>query len=491
MMNLTDPVLVLRTALVELTPAPSHDATTPPADNQIYAPAGHETALDPDRSLVIGGRGVGKSFWSAVLLNSKARNYVANSYPRLALDRCEVALGFAGVDVDTHQAPSREILDELIERDGYAPEKIWRAVILGVVNRVLKLKLELPNQLGGSTGLVAWVDSDAGRTQQTLRHADEQLWQNDRRLIVLFDALDRVGQQWKTIRERTRALLQVALAMRSYRAIKLKLFLRVDQAEDPQIIAFADASKLFGAKVDLLWERHDLYGLLYTLLLNDSKAGEAFAALIERSTGLQLPPAGGLVLPAELKTSEPKQEAAFVALAGPYMGSDARRGKTFTWLYNHLADGFGRVSPRSFLEALRHAARYPLAESRLVLHPKGLQSGVQGASELRLAQLKEEYGWIETVLEPLADLNVPCNDTDLFDRWQQARTIESIAAAGGEAKQEPVEFHEVPENRLAALLKALMRIGVAERRADNRINVPDIYRVAAKLLRRGGVRPRR
>lgn len=489
MMNPTDPVPVLRTALAELTPASSHDATSPPALNQIYAPAGHETALDPDRSLVIGGRGVGKSFWSAVLLNDTARNYVADSYPRLALDRCEVALGFAGVDVDAYQAPSREVLDELIERDGYAPEKVWRAVILGVVNRVLKLGL--PDRLGGHTGLVAWVDSDAERTQQTLRHADDRLLETGRRLIVLFDALDRVGWQWPAIRERTRGLLQVALAMRSYRAIKLKLFLRVDQAEDPQIVAFADASKLFGAKVDLLWERYDLYGLLYTLLLNDPQAGEVFAKLIERTTGLQLPPAAGPVLPAELKISERKQEAVFVGLAGSYMGSDARRGKTFTWLYNHLADGFGRVSPRSFLEALRHAARYPLADSRLVLHPKGLQSGVQGASELRLRQLKEEYGWIETVIEPLADLNVPCNATDLFDRWRQARTIESIAAAGGEAKREPVEFHEMPEDRLVALLKALMRIGVAERRADNRINVPDIYRVAAKLLRRGGVKPRR
>ena len=61
MMNPTDPILTLRAALADLTPASSHDATTPPALNQIYAPAGHETALDPDRSLVIGGRGVGKS----------------------------------------------------------------------------------------------------------------------------------------------------------------------------------------------------------------------------------------------------------------------------------------------------------------------------------------------------------------------------------------------------------------------------------------------
>ncbi len=481
MINPAD-ISILRTALAGLTPASSHDATAPPALNQIYTPACHETALDPDRSLIIGGRGVGKSFWSAVLLNDTARNYVADSYPRLALDHCQVALGFAGVDVDVHQAPSREMLDELIERDGYAPEKAWRAVILGVV---------IPNRLGGDAGLAAWVDRDAERTQQTLRHADDQLRETGCRLIVLLDALDRVGGQWPAIRERTRALLQVALAMRSYRAIKLKLFLRVDQAEDPAIVAFADASKLLGARVDLLRERHDLYGLFYTLLLNDAQAGEIFAALIEHATGLQPHPAVGLALPSELKISERKQEAVFVALAGPYMGGDARRGKTFTWLYNHLADGFGRVSPRSFLEALRHAARYPMTESRLVLHPKGLQSGIQGASELRLEQLKEDYGWIEAVIEPLADLNVPCNAVELFDRWRQAGAIEMMTAAGGDARREPVEFHEMPEDRPAALLKALMRIGVAERRADGRINVPDIYRVAAKLLRRGGVKPRR
>lgn len=115
-----------------------------------------------------------------------------------------------------------------------------------------------------------------------------------------------------------------------------------------------------------------------------------------------------------------------------------------------------------------------------------MQSGVQGASELRLVQLKEEYGWIETVIEPLADLNVPCNATDLFDRWRQAHTGSSRLPPPVERpKQEPVEFHEMPEDRLAALLSALKRIGVAERRADNRINVPYIYRVAAKLLRRG------
>lgn len=177
------------------------------------------------------------------------------------------------------------------------------------------------------------------------------------------------------------------------------------------------------------------------------------------------------------------------------MGSNARRGKTYTWLYNHLADAFGRVSPRTFLEALRQAARYPHTDAQLVLHSRGLQAGIQGASELRLYQLKDDYGWIEPVLEPLADLNVPCPEAALTERWEQAGTLHAIGADAGRetalAIRQPVELTDAPaDQRHAALLKALMRMGVAERRADNRIHVPDIYRVAAKLLRRGGVKPR-
>jgi len=56
---------------------------------------------------------------------------------------------------------------------------------------------------------------------------------------------------------------------------------------------------------------------------------------------------------------------------------------------------------------------------------------------------------------------------------------------------EPIEFTEADVQQPAAILKALQRIGVAERRADGRINIPDIYRVAAKMLRKGGVRPKR
>ncbi len=494
---MTEYVPLLRQALANLTPAPSHDATKPPEPTQIYTPSGHASALDPERVLVVGGRGTGKSFWSATLLNDETRDFIAPSYPSLGLGHCKVALGFAGVDRDAHGAPSRDELDDLIERDSHLPDKVWRAVILGGVARFVELGelADLPGHLRGSDGLVAWVEADAARLQQTLRYADEQLVQRGERLIVLFDALDRLGRDWRQIRERTKALLQVALALRTYQAIKPKIFMRVDQAEDRGVAAFPDASKLLsaGARVDLVWERRDLYGLLYTLLANNPNAATVFHDMVWQQTGIDLPRSGTVDLPGELKDNDGRQEKVFVALAGQYMGANANKGRTYTWVFNHLADAHERVSPRSFLEALRVAATHRgLADSRQVVTPKAIHAGIQAASELRLSQLQEEYGWIEMVVEPLAEQQVPCSEADLFVRWEEARTPGLIRSQAGDGKYlEPIEFSDADTHLPAAILKALLRIGVAERRADGRINIPDIYRVAAKMLRKGGVRPGR
>jgi hypothetical protein len=131
-----------------------------------------------------------------------------------------------------------------------------------------------------------------------------------------------------------------------------------------------------------------------------------------------------------------------------------------------------------------------MAQSALPLSPGGLRAGIQGASELRLQQLKEEYGWIEDVISPLAEQQVPCAESELFARWDDARTLSAISTPNDQFL-EPIELSDTTDPQPATILKALIRIGVAERRADNRINIPDIYRVAARMLRKGGVTPRR
>lgn len=474
--------------LTQLAPLPAHQASSPPDISNIYAPPSHEAALDPDRTLVVGGRGVGKSFWAGALLNEQTRGVIASRYPKLGLNQCRVSLGFAEGDSIENGPPSIDVINELLNKDKFKPETIWRAVILHSLRECIHLKL--PTAWRGKKGLVAWVDEDAERLQYTMRSADEYLLKNKLQQIVVFDALDRLGENWTQIRERSKALMKVALAFRSYRAIKLKIFMRLDQAEDHAIQDFPDASKIMGTKVNLVWERRDLYGLLYTLLANHEPANKPFAKIVKELFDLALNKTQQRGLLPALMADEGKQEQLFTVLAGPYMGSDRRRGKTYSWMHNHLSDAFGQVSPRTFLVALRTAAENGNDLVKKVIDPKGIQIGLQVASEGRVAQLQEDFFWIRDALEPLADLQVPCDDKALFGRWRVAGTIASIEEESKKGTSlAPLEFESAGGVSAKSLLDAMRRLGVAEKRPDGRINVPDIYRVAAKLLRKGGVRP--
>jgi hypothetical protein len=91
--TLTD-IEILRDALSRLQPGAAHQAQHPPSPEAIFAPPLHASALDPQRPLVIGNRGVGKSFWSSVLTHKTTREGVAQLYPRLPLLNIQATLGF-------------------------------------------------------------------------------------------------------------------------------------------------------------------------------------------------------------------------------------------------------------------------------------------------------------------------------------------------------------------------------------------------------------
>lgn len=81
--------------------------------------------------------------------------------------------------------------------------------------------------------------------------------------------------------------------------------------------------------------------------------------------------------------------------------------------------------------------------------------------------------------------------------WKQARTAEKIRTqAKAEKRLIPLAFESFvrmgsktagsDEERLRWSLEI---IGVLEQRRSGKINVPDIFRVAARIKRRGGVKP--
>lgn len=468
---------IIRGELNSLNPGASHQASVAPDPAMIFAPVTHANALDPDRVLVIGNRGVGKTFWSAVLVHPETRLKVARIYPRLKLQKLEATLGFhEDAGKDSGPAPSPEVLKSLLAETN-EPEKIWRAVLFKALGA--KTGVNLPSSL---QQIMHWASSNIEEAEAALRLADKHFVDQGHTFLLVFDALDRLGRDWSTISRLTEGLLRFALDVRGFRALRTKIFMRTDQANDDNLFRFADASKIRADSVKLVWQRIELFGLLYNQLLSKRSSSLALQEITQKISRNSV--VDRLLNEAEF------QEKAFYAIAGEYMGANAKRGRTYSWLYDHLADAFGETSPRSFLTALQRAAQFHPLPTITAIDHNGIRAGVQDASDVRVTQLKEDYDWIDSVLNALEDLEVPCEPVAFTNRWIERGTIKRISENSRNSNQLlPLELERSQIAPEEALLIALSNIGVVEFRNETRINVPDIFRVAARIKRRGGVRP--
>jgi len=319
----------------------------------------------------------------------------------------------------------------------------------------------------------------------------------------VFDALDRLGSSWSNIRELTQGLLRVCLDMQGFSAIHLKLFMRPDMWEDKRLWAFPDASKLQHNQVMLEWRKVDLYGLLWHWLANrEGDVGLTIRNTIESTLNCVFEPlesnatSSVYALPAALKNNEADQEKLLNLLSSPYMGTNRRRGKTYTWLPNHLSDAKGQVSPRSFLLAVKQALiESEHRDTERVLHYEGIKSGVIKASEIRLQELKEDYPWISEVLNSLHGLTVPAEPAELIKLWKAKDLMALLDAPSTDTTDErpylppyALEGAQTPKQKYQGLLHTLEGIGVLRYLPDGRVNIPDLYRVAAGIKRRGGVK---
>ncbi|KTC49755.1 hypothetical protein AO262_32735 [Pseudomonas fluorescens ABAC62] len=442
-------IKALREVISSFRPESASSAARALPITEIYVPMGHKDALDFERPLVVGNRGTGKSVWSGALANTNIRKTIAknNSFDTMA--SADVELGFhqsaaeiAGV------APSPRVLQALLLR-GIEPEVIWTAVLLKAVSKYAKLRIK-----SDFDDLVDWVDAYPGKCEAMLIKADNYYTRNKKRFLLVFDALDRLGKSWEAIRPLTRGVLALTLSMQGYTSMRAKVFMRTDQFKDSAIFNFPDASKIKAARIELNWYSTDLYGLFFQQLNNDASSHKAFAKNL---------------------------------IAGEYMGTDHRRGRTYTWIIDHLADAFHETTPRSFLVTLQRAATSRQMPPNIVIDHHGIREGVQSASAIRVDQLSEDYPWIRRVLDDLAGLEVPCAPQSFTSRWLERGTVDSVNNLNSE-QPGPVELLETGSNKEDLLLEALVNIGVVEYRAEDKINMPDIFRVAAKIKRRGGVR---
>ena len=486
-------VETVRRALAEL-PDETRYGTTPTL-RDIYLPRSHLKALHPDSPLVTGMRGAGKTFWWSALQDPYVRGLVGEQVGRLQLTRTTalnentvVRAGF-GERPAPDKYPNKETVLRLMNA-GVEPRTIWRTVQAWHLLPSGDDDHPLLRQPTWETR-TSFVANNPEAIERLFQERDDEFEWKGIHFVFLFDALDRCTDDWRDMYRAIRGLLQTTLELRSYRWLRAKVFLRSDQLDESKVADFPDASKVLSAAVELNWPRHELYGLLWHYLANGEN-GNVFRELLGgEKWGSTIVDGRKLYsVPRRLISDEVHQREKFGAVSGPSMGSDRRRGIPYTWIPSHLADTKGRVSPRSFLAALRAAAsdtalRQP--EHPYGLHHESIKRGVREASKIRIRELQEDYPWVHTVLGSLKGMVVPCAFEEIADQWRHEHVLDRLADdAGQEDLKLPPRHMDRGSHGIREDLESL---GIFLRMRDDRVNIPDVFRVGYGLGRRGGVKP--
>ena len=436
---MNDPrVETVRRMLAEL-PAETRYGTTP-ALHEIYLPRSHLKALHPDNPVVSGMRGAGKTFWWSALQDPYARGLVGEQAGRLpstgttVLNENTVVRAGFGEKPAPDAYPNKETVLRLMAA-GVEARTIWRTVQTWHLLQVGDDDHPLRREASWDTR-TKFVANNPETIERLFQDRDDEFEWKGIYILFLFDALDRCTDGRRDMYRAIRGLLQTTLELRSYRWLRAKVFLRSDQIEESKIADFPDASKILSAAVELNWPRHELYGLLWHYLAN-GESGNVVRHLLGGETWNSTIIDGERLysVPRRLISDEAYQREKFGAVSGPSMGSDRRRGVPYTWIPSHLADAKGRVSPRSFLAALRTAAsdtalRQP--EYPYGLHHESIKRGVREASKIRIRELQEDYPWVHTVLGALKGMVVPCTFVEIADRWQRERVLHRLADDAGQ-----------------------------------------------------------
>lgn len=478
----------LRHAISQIPADVSNDAIGDkvPRLEDMFAPETHATALDPSTPIVLGARGAGKSFWSGVLGQEVTRLAAAKAYPNLGLNKVKVGFGFTGAIGGT-TGVTAEMLNSIVDEASPSSDARafwWGTILRAAAREVGNRKITLRE--------ATEISKDWEKRDEILEEYEQHFFNAKSTFLVVFDALDTIANSWPRRRVLTEALLEVVWAMRAYRNLRVKLFLRPDQIDD-DALRFVELPKLRTGAVRLTWSKTDLYGLLFSRLIHspNEDGKNAFLRLLKSTKISAVDRDKILARQWSLAGSEDEQSKLMERISGTFMGEGQnghKKGRTYDWPIKHLADAFNEVTPRSFLGLLIAAATYGERPDDRAITPDGIRHGLRAASKTRVDQLHQEFLWIKGVLAPLAGLLLPQQDEEVFNAWKKTRTLEKLRSDAKEKKYLPPFDLSRPSTE-KDLYIALERIGVMFSRKDGRLDMPDLFRVAAKLLKKGATSP--
>ncbi|MDD2711991.1 MAG: hypothetical protein PHU77_03650 [Simplicispira sp.] len=468
--------------------------------SDVYIPENHLQALDPRRMVVEGMRGAGKSFWTGVLTQPQLREALQKQ--SIGFDLKEALAGITeshaiaidgGAGTASGRFPNHSELPKLLQLQGVTAETIWRVATLRLFPVDPELGMPQSNDpYDPWSEPIAWAGQHPERIVRAIEMLDQRWAVTGKSALVVFDALDRVSHELTEVERMAAGLLRFMLDLRFAKGLRIKAFFREDvlARTGPSVV---DGSKLLNQRAKLHWQQADLYGLAFYRLAQNAPH---FRTQFNQRTGFTWTADSGQRYQCD-KASDPQvQKMVWQTLVGNYMGKTATKGHTYPYIFKHLSDGWGRVAPRAFLIALGEAAQSAAksyAEKPYVIYHEAIKDGVREASQARVKELEEDYAWIAPALQCIKrqQKTVPIDRAVLEDIWLQdgAEVLHQIEALRDKALipwRKDASNHE----KVEALYNTLVEIGVLQSRLKNsneRVELPDIYRLAYKIGRYGGI----
>ncbi|MFI2226256.1 KGGVGR-motif variant AAA ATPase [Streptomyces fradiae] len=277
------------------------------------------------------------------------------------------------------------------------------------------------------------------------------------RHMLLFDGLDTgFGNTAESRKRRTRAVTGLMTFLTESEAhlssLSFKVMLRVDIWQQ---LRFENKSHLYGRSVQLMWRDQNDY---FKTVLKQAVRSEIYREML----------ADARVGPSVDDWRDDEVRRAWNVLVGERM----KGGKTtFTrnWVWNRLADGQGDHGPRSLSQLFHAAVQWERREEarssydRSIMRPRALVPSLDKVSVEALSALQEEFPELDGVVEALRNLRrTPIEPGEI-------EAVDPTAA-------ERVDL---------ALEVGLLEIYEGTQDDVRRYRVPDLYRLALGLTRRG------
>lgn len=324
-----------------------------------------EDLFNPDKILVLGNKGTGKSYIYRSLREKNIVNALQKRANKTSLN-CE----FIHI-IDDHKRIDTIKFDNIDDTNDFFFERFWTVYIWNAI------MLDAPYGYQSSLNVVPIFDDvkTASRFKETiasdesmikieedLRNLNLYLKGKNSKIIIIFDELDSIVKphMWS---ERISPLINLCRRMK-YDSISPKLFLRSDLYE--KISNLNNKNELANRTISIEWNQEELFAYFFKLVL--AKSWNEFFALMRLYQYYPNSYINKVVKTIQnLSGQPPLDDYVLRHLCATFFGrysdtnNSPRFGESYDWFFKNLKNANDTISLRPFIdlisEALDHAFR--------------------------------------------------------------------------------------------------------------------------------------